>query len=496
MTNPLDNHLPPDKPKERLYQEVWGAVWRQRSWMGKAITLSILLHFCLGVGSVFIVIIRSYAKPQAQFTATPSPRPALEPHKLEMRAKVQDLQKSSARPRLQPRLVALRPSDLALPEMKKIPDTVNRRIQRDISAMGLSGFGQGVGGGYGTGIGGGGMGGSFMKLPLLLAARCDPAARIRRLAEHGGTPQCDAAVVKALTWLAGQQNSDGSWGQAHRTAMTGLALLAFLGHCELPDSPRFGPHVRKAIRWLVNQGGRTPIQGNTLPYEHGIATYALAEAYSLTREPEIASPLKIAIGTIIKGQTSDGGWVYNYGSQGIDMSITGWQVQALKAVQVSGLTVEGLEKSLDRAMLGIKASQAPNGHWRYQKTSGPTPSLTGTGAYCLQIWKQGKSPEVRHGIQAILAGKGFSFTDKNYGLYTYYYYTMACFNRGGDPWNKWRNGFQGELLKAQNSDGSWPAEGAGGAASSSAAKGDAGIYRTCLCTLMLEVYYRYLPSSS
>ena len=40
--------------------------------------------------------------------------------------------------------------------------------------------------------------------------------------------------------------------QKYRDAMTGMALLAYLGHCELQDSPTFGPTVQKGINFLTS----------------------------------------------------------------------------------------------------------------------------------------------------------------------------------------------------------------------------------------------------
>ena len=50
------------------------------------------------------------------------------------------------------------------------------------------------------------------------------------------------------------------------------------------------------------------------------------------------------------------------------------------------------------------------------------------------------------------------------------------------------------ILENQKTDGSYKVEGIGviSSAGTSAAAGDSEIYRVCLCTLMLEVYYRYL----
>ena len=69
-------------------------------------------------------------------------------------------------------------------------------------------------------------------------------------------------------------------------------------------------------------------------------------------------------------------------------------------------------------------------------------------------------------------------------------------NRGGNEWKKYNDLFRDQLLNNQSPDGSWPAPGGGKPLRAVAASfaGDAH-YRTCLCTLMLEVYYRFLPGT-
>ena len=83
----------------------------------------------------------------------------------------------------------------------------------------------------------------------------------------------------------------------------------------------------------------------------------------------------------------------------------------------------------------------------------------------------------------------------NYGsedsnLYSWYYDTQAIFNYGGIAWTSWNRRMEPMLLAAQNENGSWSAEGS----NLTAKRGgkDADVYRTTLCTLMLEVYYRYV----
>ncbi|MEI7776872.1 MAG: hypothetical protein WCK17_19110, partial [Verrucomicrobiota bacterium] len=61
-----------------------------------------------------------------------------------------------------------------------------------------------------------------------------------------------------------------------------------------------------------------------------------------------------------------------------------------------------------------------------------------------------------------------------------------------DNWNKW---FQDEIVGAQNPDGSWPAPG-GGVGNFKEEGMTAKTFRTTMCILMLEVFYRYMPTNS
>lgn len=482
----------PKRTQPTWVGKVYRKLWRDRGWVGKAITLSLLLHAGLLVISGFIIIMRAQLKTPIQFIAEPPSRPSLQPHKLDMKVKVQDLQKASARPRLQPRMLASRMAAITLPEIQKAPNTADMKIRQDYSSIGTTGIGLGIGGGFGTGIGGGRGGG----LPLIMSGRCSPAERATRLMANAGDPRCDMAVYKGLKWLAGQQNGDGSWGRHFPTAMTGLALLAYLGHCETPDAGPFAVNVSKGLRYLIRVGnerdGRLYLHNRgQSSYEHAIATYALAEAYTICKEPEIPSILRKSVEVIVRGQTGNGGWVYGYGGSGIDMSVTGWNVQALKAAQYTGLSFNAIPVCLQRASNGVKSMMHPSGDWRYQANQPhPRPTLTGVGVYCLQLAGQGMAPEVRNGFSAI-EKRGYSYNGGGHSLYECYYKTMASFQRGGIPWRKWNDIFMKQLLSKQNGDGSWQAD---ADALAGAVEGDIHIYRACLAILTLEVYYRYLPS--
>ena len=125
-----------------------------------------------------------------------------------------------------------------------------------------------------------------VSVPKSMSGRCDKVGRVARLARGGvkNPDRVEASVIKALNWLNQDQNADGSWGNNAKGAMTGFALLCYLGHCELTDSPEYGEAVAKGIKYLVELGDEkdgwlyVTNQKHGSAYAHGIATYALAEA--------------------------------------------------------------------------------------------------------------------------------------------------------------------------------------------------------------------------
>ena len=275
------------------------------------------------------------------------------------------------------------------------------------------GNGDDFGDGWGDGDGDGSGGGGFGNLPSSMKKRCSKADRLARLIANGGNEQCEEAVMKSLRWLQKTQNTDGSWGKK-KGAMTGFALLAFLGHCETPLSPEFGATVEKAIVYLVNLGmannGRiSVIPANSISwvYEHGIATYALAEAYTFCDSlglniPNLAEVTKTAGNMIIQGQTDSGGWLYKfeYDKSGGDNSVGFWQIQALKACKNTKLWEDKNFTTVSRKALDwLSEVQGKNGAIGYRADSAKSPGLTGGGVLAFQMWGKGSSSTVRKGIK-------------------------------------------------------------------------------------------------
>lgn len=402
-----------------------------------------------------------------------------------------------------------------------LPDADVMTLPEMGQGMGVVGGGRlseaslGSGVSSGPGLNGTGPAQHLAHLPRLFGARCSSQSRLEKLRQNGGTPECELAVSRSLAWLKSQQNADGSWGRNNKAAMTGLTLLCYLGRCETPDSAFYGDNVRDGMLYLVELARKNPYGivaeqplSNSATYEHGIATYALGEMYSFFRLggsslPGLRETFEKGVRTIIDQQNRQGAWTYggkdagmpnayNKESGGEDLSVTGWQFQALKAAKHSGLKIAGLDEAVRRCCDYLESKQTKDGG--FGKTNRDAHynqwSLTGCGVLGLQTLAHNKVTPVKKGIRFLrefITAEPLDW-ERNCNLYCWYYYTQAFFQAGGDDWKFYNAQFLPQILGAQQPDGSfkrgrpnWPAGDAADA-----------VYRQCLCTLQLEVYFRYL----
>lgn len=480
---------------------------RRKVFSGRFMAISIGIHLVLAIGAGFWVVQNIEVKRKLQFsngppTVNPSSR-ALE-HKLTLQKK-----KNAGGSPAQARRISVTglASKVTLPDMPSVPTSSTQFVAGRMAGMGGAGFGTGLGFGNGSGMGVGGNGGGtgrlFAMMPQAMGKRCSKADRLQRLKENGGTPACEEAVVKGLRWLKTSQNGDGSWGNEHQTAMTGLALMAYFGHCETPLSPEFGETVVKGIAYLVSDGmqgggklGGDPA-GQPFCYEHAIGTYALAEATTFCREIKFSVPNLVETTTkagqfIINNQHSNGGWAYKYETSTgahVDVSVVGWQIQALKACSHTGIEFANMGDCITKGLDYLATCQNELGAFGYM---GPPPlgsayqPLTGVGMLCFQMWGQGKGAIARKAAKYTLDTTKFDFkSDAN--LYAHYYESQAMIQRSSTEWKRYNDLFRDQLLSNQGADGSW------GVPPGSPHVKDT-LFSTCLCTLMMEVYYRFLST--
>ncbi|MDF3128859.1 terpene cyclase/mutase family protein [Kiritimatiellaeota bacterium B1221] len=347
-----------------------------------------------------------------------------------------------------------------------------------------------------------------------------PKARQAAAAKYGKGLEkfSEPAVMKALEWLRDNQRPNGGWsknGAGDRnvnTGYTGLALLAFLAHGETPASADFGPTVAKGIRFLVehqdSKGLFQPVGGNT-GYGHAMATYAMAEAYTMTDNILLKEPLQRGVNVIIKGQMPNGGYDYHYKRETRnDLSISSWQLQALKAAYISKGTGPDTKKYLDSAMDGmLLGSKDVDGKGRYftysmtsDKVGGAQKTVSAAGTLALHLAGRGKSKEAKQALEYLsqytekdrLPSWGNDKIHSGHGgeIYYWYYAVQAFFQEDPDGSNFKR--FMPSLVKAlvqnQADDGHWLCYSEGG-------KKMGKTLNTALGALGLMVYYRYLPTT-
>ncbi|MBC8405604.1 MAG: PD40 domain-containing protein [Planctomycetes bacterium] len=349
------------------------------------------------------------------------------------------------------------------------------------------------------------------------------------LQEHGGSAETEAAVASGLAYLASLQNDAGFWGSRsdkqtkYRHVVVGktaLCLLAFLGANHTPDSAKdYSPNAARAVDFLLNvQDPLTGHFGDTASYGHGIATYALAECYALTKNEKLRQPLEMAVAWILQKQHRsmdpklDGGWGYYFpDADGYQndrwprVSVSSWQVMALESARIGGLTVP--DESFERARKFLRGSVDPRFGWvRYShnpsRLSSSYPTLPASTPACLfaaslvgeDINSDYYKDARRYTLQRVPRGYGFkgddAFVQKAEGnLYFWYYGSLAMFRVGGEAWERWNGDMKKTLLDAQDDDGSWKpisiyARYAGDDWRDKS-------YSTAMCVLTLEVYYRY-----
>lgn len=323
------------------------------------------------------------------------------------------------------------------------------------------------------------------------------SGRASAVAKFGGNKIGQAALLKALWWLAKVQNPNGSWGSSNQQAFTGLALLTFLAHGETPTSKHFGKTVKKAMQWLSNDPMKKN-HGNG--YGHAIKTYALAEAYAMTGVSMLEDAMNKGIRIVIDGQQQKGAFNYAYGQQDRqDLSVSGWNFQALKAAYGAGCEEKGLQEAIYKAIEWLKMAGDTEKGFPYdlskQPDGGNKHTMRAVGCLCLQLFGEGKAREIQDDLKVIAKDDLAKYNWNNpphESLYGWYYATQAMFQNGGVYWKAWNRKFQRELTDNQSQEGYWEYPGDFHGKMDTLTRR---VYATTLCALQLTVYYRYLPSS-
>ncbi len=363
---------------------------------------------------------------------------------------------------------------------------------------------------------------------------------------NGGNAATEAAVEAAIVWLVKHQFRDGSWStiQDHPDCMfqcrnstredgingvrnpksvaaTGLALLTMLGAGYTHREGPYRDEVYRALQFLLNaiQNGepttddpRMPGQfvtslSNHMMYEQGIASFALCEAYQMTKDPWLEPTCQKAVNFIRSAQAYDGSWGY-YPSQPGDLSIVGWQMMALRSASAAGLVVPTTNVRRVDQFLNSKALDNGTTYF-YRRVRSPAPELTAIGALMrlMRGWSP-TDPKIQKSIEYVVyrelndpADDGPESTD----VYFNYYATNLLFYAQSGLWPAWNERMKQIYLSTQAKEGheagSWFAhvpdiEGNGFTSKESDHNLNTvggRLYTTTMAALTLEVYYRILP---
>lgn len=352
---------------------------------------------------------------------------------------------------------------------------------------------------------------------LALSGR-EPGAKKAMLAAYGGTGETENAVELALSWLRRNQQSDGTWslagpyddgvaGTENPLAATAMALLAFQGAGNTHRSGEYKATVKKGMDALLKMQDRDGcffstqrIQSSHQLYSQAQATIAVCELYGMTDDSALREHAQRALDYAGSIQADDGqgggGWKYQPGTRA-DTSVTGWFVIALKSGEFGKLSVpspvnDRISRFLDNvvALPGEGAPFVQGSRYLYQVgETEPRVSMTAEALLCRQYlgWEH-NDPRLLAGVRHI----GEHPIDWNEPhVYYWYYATQVMHHMGGSDWDKWnrvmRKALPAAQVKTGKEAGSWSPAGdqfgyTGGR-----------LFMTCLCTYMLEVYYRHLP---
>ena len=356
--------------------------------------------------------------------------------------------------------------------------------------------------------------------------------------ENGGDANTEQAVRGALEFLAKSQSPDGSWnaqaygagqravapsaealyradtGKFADTAMTGLALLAFLGagHTHNDGGP-YAACVHRGLSYLCqqqfpsgdlsgrNQIGQQPTVRYARMYSHGIAAIALAEAYALTQDQDLVVPVKNAVDYSLKAMNPrTGGWRYDFASEDPgDTSQFGWQAMLLNSASVSNAAPLGghhrvlLQRFLDSVSTGKSGGLAVYRNLNPQSrpaSEQASVAMTAEAFAMRTMLGLPMSAQATREAKQMLLSQLPGSSEPNF--YFWYYATLALYQSQphSEAWTLWNQAIKRELRATQVSQGddagSWDPRciwgGHGGR-----------IYTTALGCMCLEVYYRYLP---
>ena len=319
----------------------------------------------------------------------------------------------------------------------------------------------------------------------------------------------DKAIERGIGFLMKKQRGDGAiLDRDHDTTMTALSLMAMAAVGNQPINPDDkGRMMRKALDFVLqedrqDENGYFGKKDNGRMYGHGIITLMLSEMLGMGMDDEgdrlILKRCESAIGLILRSQavpkstSHQGGWRYSPDSRDADLSVTIWQLMALRSAKNAGLKVpsSAIEEAIGYLRRSYWSSLDERGE-PLRKVSGfaylpgghPKYATTAAGLLAMQVCGQYESPFVKGAADWLLENEPQK--QKKFFFYGTYYYAQGMYQRGEEHSTTAREKVESLLLGMQKGSGSWQGSG------SEAGHGE--VYSTTMAILALAVKYHYLP---
>ncbi|MFM8470708.1 MAG: hypothetical protein ACKODH_12220 [Limisphaerales bacterium] len=341
---------------------------------------------------------------------------------------------------------------------------------------------------------------------LARAAEPPPALRPDRV---------DTGVAAGVNFLVRAQWPDGMIQEKdkrenHGVAMTALALmgLASVGH-QPADKTAEGEAMRRAVAFLLRPdvqaaSGYFGQRDGSRMYGHGIVTLALTELLGMgadkAQDAQLRERAQRGVNLILAAQRVKkhdprfiGGWRYSPDAGDADLSVTVWQLLALRSAKNAGLVVP--REAIDAAVGYLRRSYAssrdaqgratnPKSAFGYVPGQPPAFAMAAAGLLAMQVCGLHDAPEVLGATDWLRTSP--PVWETGWFFYGTYYYSQGMGRRGGDPAREARERVEQLLLTHQQPDGSWMgADGSEG--------GQGRVYCTALALLSLSVRHHFLP---
>lgn len=325
------------------------------------------------------------------------------------------------------------------------------------------------------------------------------------------TDEVDRAVEKANRFLLKHQRADGAiTDRQYDTTMTALSIMALASAGATPSTPSTeGAAVRRALDFVLqpdrqDKDGYYGNKDGSRMYGHGIISLMLTEMIgmgaTLEQDALIEKRCQAALDLILSAQKQPkasqyaGGWRYTPNSNDADLSVSVWQVMALRSAKNDGLRVPAsaieeavayLQRSFtSRLDSSGKPTEAIAGFSYLPDNNSPSFAMTAAGLLAMQVCGQYESPLVAGAADWLLENP--PKWDERFFFYGTYYYAQGMHQRGGEHAHTAEQTVRQFLLGKQDADGSWTAP-------SGEEAGAGKVYATCMGVLSLSVKYHYLP---